>query len=80
MADKLPHGCEVQSYRLVQMKEANINCLYYYAYAGVFDTKFYLVQAAELLAGAINLTLMGLNMRDGLRLSGHIGTANRVAP
>lgn len=42
---------------------------------GAFDTRFFLVQAAELLAGAINLALMGLNMRDGLRLSGHIGAA-----
>ena len=51
-----------------------------WASAGAFDTRFYLVQAAELLAGAINLTLMGLNMRDGLRLSGHTGAADRVAP
>lgn len=50
-----------------------------WASAGIFDAKFYFVQAAELLAGATNLTLMGLNMRDGLRLSGHVGAANRVA-
>jgi hypothetical protein len=37
---------------------------------GAFDTRFYLVQALELLAGATNLTLMGLNIRDGLKLSG----------
>ncbi len=41
-----------------------------WASVGTFDTRFYLVQATELLAGAVNLTLMGLNMRDGLRLSG----------
>jgi hypothetical protein len=41
-----------------------------WASAGLFDTRFYLVQAAELLAGAVNLTLMSLNMRDGLRLKG----------
>ncbi len=40
------------------------------AAAGNFDTLFYLLQAIELIAGATNLTLMGLNMRDGLRLSG----------
>jgi hypothetical protein len=40
-----------------------------WASAGLFDFRFYLVQTAELLAGAINLTLMGLNMRDGLRLT-----------
>jgi hypothetical protein len=37
---------------------------------GAFDYWFYLVQAVELLAGATNLTLMGLNIRDGLKLSG----------
>ncbi len=41
-----------------------------WASAGSFDTKFIIVQALELLAGATNLTLMGLNMRDGLRLVG----------
>lgn len=39
---------------------------------GLFDTRFYLVQALELLAGATNLALMGLNIRDGLRLSGRL--------
>jgi len=41
-----------------------------WASAGSFDTRFYLVQALELVAGATNLVLMGLNMRDGLNLSG----------
>ncbi|KMW45439.1 hypothetical protein PQH03_12615 [Ralstonia insidiosa] len=39
------------------------------AQAGMFDGAFYAVQAVELLAGAINVTLIGLNIRDGLRLS-----------
>jgi len=39
------------------------------ASAGSFDTVFYVVQAVELLAGAANLTLMGLNIRDGLRMT-----------
>lgn len=51
-----------------------------WASAGVFDTKFYFVQAAELFAGAINLTLMGLNMRDGLHLSGRVRGASRATP
>jgi hypothetical protein len=38
--------------------------------AGAFDTTFYLVQGLEFLAGATNLGLMGLNIRDGLRMSG----------
>jgi hypothetical protein len=41
-----------------------------WASAGAFDTNFYLVQGVELLAGAINLILLGMNMRDGLRMSG----------
>jgi len=40
------------------------------ATAGEFDTAFYVVQAIELIAGAANLTLLGLNMRDGFRLTG----------
>lgn len=35
------------------------------AQAGEFDTWFYTVQGIELLAGATNLFLMGLNIRDG---------------
>ena len=42
------------------------------ASAGEFDKMFYTVQAIELVAGALNLTLMGLNMRDGLRMTGRI--------
>ncbi|WP_417310505.1 ferredoxin--NADP reductase [Devosia sp.] len=39
------------------------------ASAGTFDVWFYGVQALELVAGAINLTLLGLSLRDGLRLT-----------
>ena len=38
------------------------------AQAGRFDGVFYAVQALELAAGAANLALIGLNIRDGLRL------------
>lgn len=41
-----------------------------WAAAGSFDTAFYAVQAFELVAGAVNLTLLGLNVRDGLRMAG----------
>jgi Na+/H+ antiporter NhaA len=44
-----------------------------WAAAGAFDNTFYVVQAFELLAGAVNLTLMGLNIRDGLKMSGRFG-------
>lgn len=37
-----------------------------------FTLSFYLVQGLELLAGGINLVLMSLNMRDGLKLSGRL--------
>ena len=40
------------------------------ASAGEFDNTFYAVQVVELIAGAANLTLMGLNMRDGFRMTG----------
>ncbi len=45
------------------------------ARAGEFDTSFYGVQAVELLAGATNLALLGLNMRDGLKLTGRLRRA-----
>ncbi len=39
------------------------------ASAGEFDRAFYGVQAVELIAGATNITLLGLCMRDGLELA-----------
>ena len=42
------------------------------AKAGEFDSAFYAVQALELAAGATNITLLGLNMRDGLRMKGRL--------
>jgi hypothetical protein len=38
------------------------------AQAGEFDAWFYAVQGGELVAGAVNLLLMALNIRDGRRL------------
>ncbi|HAE47121.1 MAG: hypothetical protein CMO30_01940 [Tistrella sp.] len=37
--------------------------------AGRFDTGFVLVQAIELVAGAVNITLLCLNLRDGIRMA-----------
>lgn len=37
-----------------------------------FDASFYAVQALELVAGATNITLLGLNMRDGLKMKGRL--------
>jgi len=35
---------------------------------GQFDTLFYTVQAVELLAGIVNITLLGRNMKNGLAI------------
>lgn len=43
-----------------------------WASAGGLDTTFYVVQGIELLAGAVNLILMSMSMRDGLRMSGRL--------
>ena len=39
------------------------------ARSGQFDAAFYAVQMLELAAGAANLTLMGLNIRDGFAMT-----------
>lgn len=45
------------------------------AASGEFGSVFALVQAIELVAGAANLVLMGLNLRDGRALTGRVVTA-----
>ncbi|KXI22765.1 hypothetical protein [Photobacterium sanguinicancri] len=35
---------------------------------GLFDTRYWLLQVIELLAGATNATMISLNIRDGVRL------------
>ena len=47
--------------------------------AGELDLWFSSVQLLELLAGAINITLLALNLRDGIRLSGRWGNAQTVS-
>lgn len=42
------------------------------ANTGVFDNTFYWVQSLELLAGGLNIALLGLNIRDGLKLNGRL--------
>ena len=42
------------------------------ARAGSFDASFDAVQAIELLAGATNIALLSLNMRDGLKMKGRL--------
>jgi hypothetical protein len=43
-----------------------------WATQGLLDARFYLVQGLELVAGGTNLVLMGMNIRDGLTLSGRV--------
>ncbi|EGV32772.1 hypothetical protein ThidrDRAFT_0892 [Thiorhodococcus drewsii AZ1] len=45
------------------------------AQSGTLDAVFYGVQAVELIAGAVNIALLGMSLRDGLRLSGRLRTA-----
>lgn len=45
------------------------------AQSGALDASFYAVQALELIAGAVNIVLLGLSLRDGLRLSGRLRRA-----
>ena len=42
------------------------------AAAGEFDSTFLIVQMVELFVGAANLAMMGMNIRDGLRMTGRI--------
>ena len=50
------------------------------ASVGEFDTPFYVVQAIELMVGVVQLTLMGKNFRDGLRLSSRLRPAQTASP
>ena len=40
--------------------------------AGQFDTSFYTVQSIELIVGVVQMMLLALNVRDGLRLAGKL--------
>lgn len=42
------------------------------AAAGEIDTLFVLIQAAELLVGLVQMTVMAFNLRDGLRMAGRL--------
>ena len=42
------------------------------AKAAEFDATFYAVQTLELIAGATNIALLTLNMRDGLKIKGRL--------
>ena len=42
------------------------------AAVGEFDTTFYVAQILELAVGALQLTLLGMSFRDGLKLAGRL--------
>jgi hypothetical protein len=46
---------------------------------GALDASFVTVQVAEFAAGSVNLVLMGLNIRDGFRMSGRFRAASAKA-
>jgi hypothetical protein len=45
-----------------------------------FDSSFYAVQALELAAGMANIALLGLNMRDGLKMKGRFRRRSAGSP
>jgi len=49
------------------------------ASSGDFGSMLYLIQALELTAGATNLFLMSLNIRDGLKLTGRFNKARKLS-
>ncbi len=49
-----------------------------WASSGLYDSRFYVVQAVELLAGGVNLTLMSMNMRDGLMMAGRLQRKKQI--
>ncbi len=46
--------------------------LYYHALYKTIDTTFLYIQIVELVIGGINLSLIGMNIRAGMRLSGRL--------
>lgn len=46
--------------------------LYWLANHGLIDSRFYIIQALELTFGCVNLILIALSIRDGLKLSRHM--------
>ena len=54
--------------------------LRHFAIDGALGTTFYAVQALELCAGALNIALISLNFRDGLRLRRKGRAAETLTP
>ncbi len=54
--------------------------LWWRASGSPLDTLFYVVQAVELAGSSVVLTMIGLNIRDGLALRGRIGVRGTKSP
>jgi len=80
MAGARPAGLVAQKQRRMMLVAANgalilgpaAVFLAWKAWAGAFDTTFVVVQAAEMIFGLLNLALLGLSLRDGMRLTGRL--------
>ena len=76
MGGKSKHAAIVAKRRRMPFIAANgvlilLPCAFFLnsrAAAGQFDSVFYIVQSIELIAGATNLTLLGLSMKDGFSI------------
>lgn len=76
MGAKSKHPKIVAKKRRMPIVAANgllilLPCAFYLCHkanAGEFDSVFYALQGLELLAGATNLTLLGLSVKDGLAI------------
>lgn len=77
MAGGAPRGLALAKFRRMRVIGANglcvlVPCAFFLALrasAQTFDGLFYGVQLLELLAGAVNLVLLGINFRDGVRMA-----------
>lgn len=77
MAGKAPQGLALTKFRRMRLIGINglcvlVPCAFFLAFRASEFTlgwPFYGVQFFELLAGSLNLTLLGLNFRDGLQMA-----------
>jgi hypothetical protein len=87
MSGRPPKGMLAVKFRRMKLVAANgmlvlvpsALLLAWKAGQGEFDMVFTAVQAVEFAAGSTNLVLIGLNIRDGLRISGRLRRPARTA-
>ncbi|MCP1196084.1 hypothetical protein NKW84_09450 [Acetobacter senegalensis] len=77
IAGKAPRGLMLTKFKRMRVIGINgicilVPCAFFLAFRAAelkFGWPFYGIQFLELLAGSINLVLLGMNFRDGLRMS-----------